>query len=120
LAWRAVPYSSRTSNNDLRAYSKTGALLWTGAPGSDLPRRAIVAALGRVFLGDNTGTVFSYSQTCRSDGGACSPQWTTNVTSLVTAGLTFWKGTLYVPAADGMIHPVDPTTGALGTPFCWL
>lgn len=73
-----------------------------------------VAAIGRVFFGDNSGNVESYSQTCRSDGGVCAPQWTTNIGTAVTAGLTFYNGTLYVPSGDGSIHTLNPITGAAG------
>jgi outer membrane protein assembly factor BamB len=102
----------------IRAYSAdTGALLWTASPGGDMKKVNPVAAMGRVFFGDANGDVRSYSQTCRSDGGVCTPQWTANITTEVTAGLTFFKGTLYVPSADGSIHTLDPTTGVAGTPI---
>lgn len=102
------------SIGQILAYSNTGALLWTASPGGNVTP---VAALGRVFFGDNAGNVRSYSQTCRSDGGVCTPQWTTPNGSAVTAGLTYYNGTLYVPSGDGSIHTINPTTGALGTPF---
>ena len=101
---------------NIHAYSNTGALLWTASPGVDMQRTNPVAALGRVFFGDSSGNVMSYSQTCRTDGGVCTPQWTTNIGVAVTAGLSFYKGTLYAPSADGSIHTFNPTTGVQGTP----
>jgi hypothetical protein len=100
---------------NIHAYSSTGALLWTAAPGSDMQHVSPVDQGGRVFFGDNAGNVRAYSQTCRSDGGVCTPIWTTNIGSAVTAGLSYFKGVLYAPAADGSIHTLNPTTGVQGT-----
>jgi outer membrane protein assembly factor BamB len=76
-----------------------------------------VAALGRVFFADTNGNIYSFSQTCRSDGGVCTRQWTTNIGTAVDAGLTFYNGTLYAPTADGSVHTLNATTGVEGTPF---
>jgi hypothetical protein len=100
---------------NIHAYSNTGALLWTASPGPDMQHVNPASAAGRVFFGDASGNVSSYSQTCRSDGGVCTPQWTTNIGSAVTAGLTYFKGNLYAPSNDGSIHTLNPTTGVQGT-----
>lgn len=99
----------------IHAYSASGALLWTASPGSDMQHVGPAAGISRVFFGDNAGNVRAYSQTCRSDGGVCTPLWTTNIGSAVTAGLSFFKGVLYAPAADGSIHTLNPYTGVQGT-----
>jgi len=102
---------------NIYAYSNTGVLLWTASTGSDMEHVNPASALGLVFFGDSSGNVAAYSQTCRSDGGVCTPQWTTNIGTAVTAGLTFYKGTLYAPSNDGSIHTFNPTTGVQGTPI---
>jgi hypothetical protein len=104
----------------IRAYSNTGNLLWTAAVGNDLQRVYPTAFQGNVFFGDSAGNVRGFSQTCRSDGGICTPLWTTNVATQVTAGLAMYKGTLYVPTSDGSVHTLNPATGVQGTPVYGL
>lgn len=103
------------ANGAIHAYSSTGSLLWTAAPGTDLESVTPAAYAGRVFFGGSNGNVYAYGSTCRSDGGVCSPVWTTNVGTAVTASLTVYKGLVYAPANDGFIYPLNPTTGAKGT-----
>jgi len=102
---------------NIHVYSNTGALLWTASPGASMQDVNPAAGLGRVFFGDSSGNVNSYLQTCRSDGGVCTPLWTTNIGSAVTAGLTYYQGTVYAPSNDGSIHTLNPTTGVQGTPI---
>lgn len=101
---------------NIKAVSSAGAVLWTAATGSSISK-APAAAGNRVFFPAADGNVRAYSATCRSDGGVCAPLWTTSVGTNVPGDLVVFDGQVYAPSSDGSIHPLDPVTGAAGTPI---
>jgi hypothetical protein len=102
---------------DIYAYSGTGALLWHAQPsGADFQSVSPAASASLVYFASGT-TVYAYPLSCHVNGALCTPTWTITITASASAGLTLFQGTLYVPASDGYIHPVNPTTGVAGTPF---
>jgi hypothetical protein len=106
------------SNRTIRGFSQAGKLLWTAkAPGTGLLVSTPPPAAGgsKVFIGDSQGNVTAYNYACRVDGGVCTRAWTRNIGTAVTAPLTYRAALLYVPAADGKVHVLNPTTGAVGT-----
>ncbi len=106
------------SNRTVRAFTPAGKLLWTAtAPGTGFlfPANPPVGGAGKVFVADPQGNVTAYNSQCRTDGGACTPAWTRNIGSAVTAALSMKGSLLYVPAADGHVHVLNPSTGAVGT-----
>jgi len=100
----------------VRAYSATGALVWTASPGGFMTGRNPVIYGSNVYF-SNATNVFAYSMTCGSGGATCKPLWTATVSSYNYGGLTQYGGTLYIGGLDGNIYPINPSTGALGTPF---
>jgi hypothetical protein len=102
---------------EIHAYSNTGSLLWTASPGSSLQYVNPVAVNGKVFFGADNGNVYAYNATCHSDGSVCSPTWTKSVGTAVTGSLSLFNGLVYAPSSDGTIHPLNPSTGAAGTPI---
>jgi hypothetical protein len=106
------------TNRTLRSFNKAGELLWTAqAPGTGLlvSTNPPAAGASRVFVGDSQGNVTAYNYKCRTDGGTCTPDWTRNIGSAVTAALSQRGALLYAPAADGRVHVLNPSTGAPGT-----
>jgi hypothetical protein len=106
------------SNRTVRAFTPAGKLLWTAtAPGTGLliPANPPVGGASKVFVADPQGNVTAYNYQCRIDGGACTPAWTRNIGSAVTAALSVKGSLLYVPAADGDVHVLSLSTGAVGT-----
>jgi len=106
------------SNRTVRAFSTTGNLLWTAtAPGTGLlvPTSPPVGGASKVFVADPQGNVTAYNYQCRTDGGVCTPAWTRNIGTGVTAALSMKGSLLYAPAADGKVHVLNATTGAVGT-----
>jgi outer membrane protein assembly factor BamB len=97
------------------AFSQNGTLLWTASPGTDLHSAAPAAYNSRVFFGGANGTVYAYLTTCRTDGGTCTPAWSTSVGTAVTGPLSIYNGLVYVPSSDGTVHALNPSTGAPGT-----
>jgi hypothetical protein len=69
----------RDTNQVIRAFSTSGKLLWTATtPFESIPDALTPAAgTGLVFFADNNGNVIAYKALCRSDGGTCTPTWTT-------------------------------------------
>jgi len=102
----------------ISTFSNTGTLLWTAKlPTFYYEQPAFTTSAGLMIFG-NGSSVYAFKYNCRSDGGVCSPTWVTSLgTVTVTAGLTLFKGIVYVPGSDGSIHPLTPATGALGTSF---
>jgi hypothetical protein len=100
---------------DVHAYSSTGALLWIASIGGGAPL-APTAANGLVFF-STAKTIFAFKVNCGVNGATCTPSWTQTIGTSVSAGLTVYNGTLYAPGGDGQVHPLNPATGALGTPF---
>jgi hypothetical protein len=100
----------------LRAYSRTGTLYWTAFPGTDLEYVTPAADGARVYVSGSNGTVYAYGTSCRSDGGVCTPLWTTSAGTSVNASLTLRNGILFVPSSDGTIHQLNPATGASAGP----
>jgi hypothetical protein len=106
------------TNRTIRNFSQTGALLWTAkAPGTGLLATTNPPAAGasKVFVADPQGNVTAFNYRCRTDGGACTRAWTRNIGTGVTAALSLHGNLLYVPAADGKVHVLNPVTGAVGT-----
>jgi hypothetical protein len=100
----------------VRAFTQVGKLLWTApAPGSGSVSPNLVAGAGNVFIANPQGNVTAYSYQCRTDGGTCTPAWTTNVGANITALMSMHGGLLYVPGADGNVHVLNASTGAHGT-----
>lgn len=106
-----------TVDGVVNAYSPTGALLWTGSPGSSLQSVSPAVYAGKVFFGAANGNVYAYSTTCHTNGAACTASWIRNVGSSVTGDLSIFQGQLYAPSSDGTVHVLNPTTGAPGTPI---
>jgi hypothetical protein len=99
------------------AYSATGTLLWSAAPAeASFQEYAPAANASLVFFGSGT-TVYAYKLACSSTGAVCSPTWTATIGASVAGSLTVYNNTLYVPASNGDIYPLTPSTGAVGTPF---
>lgn len=106
------------SNRTIRSFSQAGKLLWTAkAPGTGLlvSTNPPAAGASKVFVGDSQGNVTAYNYACRADGGACTRAWTRNIGTAVTGALSVRANLLYVPAADGKVHVLNPTTAAVGT-----
>ncbi len=101
----------------IRAFNQAGRLEWTGStPFEMFPDALAPAAYGaKVFFADNNGNVVAYNYPCRTDGGVCTPAWTTNIGAGVEGGITVHNGLLYVPAADGEVHVLNPSTGTART-----
>jgi hypothetical protein len=99
----------------VHAFSATGALVWTANFGGFVTNRNPVIYGTNVYFSNQTN-VYAYSTTCGSGGATCAPLWTAAVNSYNT-GLTQYGGMLYIGASDGNIYPINPATGALGTPF---
>ena len=101
----------------VRAYTAaTGALLWTANPGGWLAQRNPVVYAGNVYF-SNATNIFAYSATCGTGGATCKPVWTQTFAAGPYGGLSLFGTSLYIGGADGNIYPVNPATGALGTPF---
>ena len=103
-------------NGGIHAYSSAGKLLWTAAVPSSAQVQAPASNATLVFF-SNGSAVYAFKTACRTDGGVCTPTWSTDIGTTVTAGLTVFQNELYVPGADGSVHPLNPATGVLGTPF---
>ncbi|HEV7495359.1 PQQ-binding-like beta-propeller repeat protein [Baekduia sp.] len=104
-------------NKTVRAFSQAGKLLWTAtAPGASFvtPLPA-VGASSKVVFADAQGNITAYNAQCRTDGGVCAPAWTKNIGVAVTAAPSTKSSLLYVPAADGLVHVLNASTGAAGT-----
>jgi hypothetical protein len=51
---------------------------------------------------------------CRTDGGVCAKRlWRTAIGAQVSAGLTLRDGVVFVPGADGRVHVLSASNGAL-------
>jgi hypothetical protein len=102
----------------ISALNATGKLLWTANLGNFVyAQPSPVTSSGLVIFGTGS-SLYAFKTNCRTDGGTCTPTWVKSLGSVtVSAGLTLFKGIVYVPASDGNIYPVTPATGALGTPF---
>jgi hypothetical protein len=98
-----------------QAVSATGALVWTANFGGFVTNRNPLIYGSNVYFSNQTN-VYAYSMTCGSKGATCKPIWTATVSSY-SGGLTQYNGVLYIGGTDGNIHPINPATGALGTPF---
>jgi hypothetical protein len=101
----------------IHAFSSAGALLWTASPGNDLQSVTPAGYGAYVYFGGSDGNVRAYKAACRKDGGVCTPTWTRSVGTSVTGSLVVYNGRVYAPSADGSIHPLNPLTGAPGTPI---
>jgi hypothetical protein len=101
----------------IRAFNQAGKLQWTGSTPFEMFPDALAPAFynGKVFFADNNGNVVAYNYLCRTDGGVCTPAWTKNIGAGVAGGITVENGLLYLPAADGSVHVLNPGTGAAGT-----
>ena len=99
----------------VRAYGPTGALVWTASPGGFVSNRSPVIYGPNVYFSNQTN-VYAYAIACGTGGATCAPLWTTAVSSY-GGGLTQYGGMLYVGGSDGNVYPINPATGALGTPF---
>jgi hypothetical protein len=102
----------------ISALNANGKLLWTANLGNfDYAQPSPVTSSGLVIFGTGS-SLYAFKTNCRSDGGTCTPTWVKSLGSVtVSAGLTLYKGIVYVPGSDGNIYPVTPATGALGSPF---
>jgi IPT/TIG domain/PQQ-like domain len=108
----------------IHAFSSTGKLLWHATETDTFQSVSPATAAGLVFFGGGS-SVYAFRLACRTDGGVCAPRWVTNIgtavgggtLTLVQGGITVYQGELYIGGADGLIHPLAPTTGAAGTPF---
>jgi hypothetical protein len=102
----------------ISALNATGKLIWTANVGNFVyAQPSPVTSSGLVIFGTGS-SLYAFKTNCRSDGGTCTPTWVKSLGSVtVSAGLTLFKGIVYVPGSDGNIYPVTPATGALGTPF---
>jgi hypothetical protein len=101
----------------IRAFNQAGKLQWSGSTPFETFPDALAPAYynGKVYFADNNGNVVAYNYLCRTDGGVCTPAWTKNIGAGVAGGITVNNGLLYVPAADGAVHVLNPATGAAGT-----
>jgi hypothetical protein len=100
----------------VNAYSSAGALIWTASPTDTSSNPSLAAADGLVLL-SGTQTVFAYKLLCGAKGATCTPAWSTSIGLDISSGLSVSNNTLYVPGADGQIHPLNPVNGTPGTPF---
>jgi IPT/TIG domain/PQQ-like domain len=108
----------------IHAFNGAGKLLWHASETDTFQEVSPGAASGLVFFGGGS-SVYAFKTACRTDGGVCAPKWVTNIgttigtgtSNLIDAGITVFQGELYVGGADGLIHPLAPTTGVAGTPF---
>ncbi len=107
-------FVSDTSGN-VHAYSATGAVIWTASFGGFASDRNPVADATNVYFSNETN-VYAYAINCGTKGAVCQPRWSAAIASY-DEGLTEFNGTLYIGATDGNIYPIDPATGAIGTPF---
>jgi hypothetical protein len=100
----------------VHVYTATGKLLWTATPAaaSTVIQLSPVGADGLVYFADSNGKVYAYNYACRSDGGVCTPKWTTNI-GTPAVGVTYRNGVLYVPGQDGLIHVLTAATGVQRT-----
>jgi hypothetical protein len=103
-------------NGVVRAYGPGGTLTWTANPGGWLAQRTPVIFAGKLFV-SNATTVFAYKTNCATKGATCTPVWTASVPVSIGGGLSQYGGMLYASGSDGYVYPIDPTTGAVGTPF---
>ncbi len=107
----------------VRAISSNGTLLWTASTGAVLTEITPIVAGGIVVFGSNGfgnaaggNRLFAFKAGCGSGGATCKPLWKATLPANITASLTTYGGNVIVPAGDGQIYPVDPQTGAIGTP----
>jgi hypothetical protein len=108
----------------IHAFNSAGKLLWHASETDTFQAVSPGAASGLVFFGGGS-SVYAFKTACRTDGGVCAPKWVTNIGTTVGAGsidsieggITVFQGELYIGGADGLIHPLAPTTGIAGTPF---
>ncbi len=109
----------RDSLDVVHAFTPTGKLLWTGSMPSESSADTLTPAAGqgKVFFPDLNGDVVAFDALCRTDGGTCTPAWTTTLPGAVAGGITFYNGKLAVPDADGDVHVLDPASGTEGTPI---
>jgi hypothetical protein len=107
-------FVSDTGGN-VHAYSSTGAVVWTASFGGFVTNRNPVIYGSNVYFSNQTN-IYAYAMKCGSKGATCQPLWTAAIASYDT-GLTEYNGTLYIGATDGNIYPINPATGAIGTPF---
>ncbi|MDT5105927.1 MAG: hypothetical protein QOI25_3440 [Mycobacterium sp.] len=100
----------------VHAYTAAGKLLWTATPAvaSTVSQLSPAGAGGLVYFADANGKVYAYNYVCRSDGGVCTPNWTTKI-GTPAVGVTYRNGVLYVPGQDGLIHVLNATTGVQRT-----
>jgi hypothetical protein len=104
-------------NGVVRAYNaSTGALNWTANPGGWLAQRTPVVYGTSVYF-SNATNIFAYKVNCGAHGATCTPVWTQTLSVSQGGGLSLYKGSLYATGTDGNVYPVNPATGALGTPF---
>jgi hypothetical protein len=99
------------------AYSPSGALLWTASLGAAIIVPVDPVVSGNLVIFADSTALSAYHVNCGTGGATCKPAWTKTLPVAVTAGLSLHNGTIYVPGADGQVRPVNPTTGAVGTPF---
>ncbi len=104
-------------NKTVRAFSQAGKLLWTAtAPGTGASTPfSAVGASSKVLFADAQGNVTAYNAQCRTDGGVCTPAWTRNIGVGITAAPSTKSSLVYLPAADGLVHVLNASTGAVGT-----
>jgi len=103
----------------VRAYAATtGTLVWTANPGGWLAQRTPVIYGGNIYF-LNATNIFAYKVNCGTNGATCKPFWTQTLANYPNGGggLSLSNGVLYATSSNGEIYPVNPTTGALGTPF---
>jgi hypothetical protein len=103
----------------VRAYAATtGALVWTANPGGWLAQRTPVIYGGNIYFANATD-LFAYKVNCGTKGATCKPVWTQALANTPNGGggLSLFNGVLYATSSNGEVYPVNPTTGALGTPF---
>jgi hypothetical protein len=100
----------------IHAYSSVGKLLWTAAMTASNPVPAPASNATFVFMAGGS-SVSAFKAACRTDGGVCTPTWSTAIGTTISSGLTVFQNELYVPGADGSVHPLNPATGVAGTPF---
>ncbi|HEY1963155.1 MAG TPA: PQQ-binding-like beta-propeller repeat protein [Rhizomicrobium sp.] len=105
----------RDADQVVRAFSPAGKLLWKASTPFQMFPDALTpaATAGKVFFATLTGDVIAYPYRCHTDGSTCAPAWARHLGSAVAGGLTLWNNLLYAPAADGMVHVLDPATGKL-------
>lgn len=105
-----------TYDGKVTAFNDSGSILWTATTTTNFQNWDPASSGNMIAFPGSDGTVYAFTLRCRTDGGACTPAWTSAVG--VSGPLNVAKGVLYVPDSDGTVHQLSPATGAsVGDPI---